>query len=576
MRWDLKPLFEKEEDGLALLEKAQKMAKSFEKKYKGKLSKQDVKSFSKLLERYEEISEMIGRSMTYGFLLFAEDSTKGGIYARFQELATKATEHLLFFDIEFNKIPQKSQKSFIKKCKQYSFYLESIADNKPHLLSLEEERVLLKKSRVGADSFSRLFDEYLSSLKFELDGKKVSEEEVLTQLYSSDREKRKGAAKSLTDGLNGSSRLLTFIYNMIRTDTEIEREMRQYEHPEDMRHLDNKITKKSVDSLIEAVNKNFGMVHRYYTLKSKLLGIKKLQDYDRYAPIGKSEVKYSFEEAKSAVLESFGEFSPLFENIANEAFEGGWMDVYPRDNKRGGAFSHGATPEAHPYILLNHTDGRRDVFTLAHELGHTIHQYLSSGVGYLNADTPLTTAETASVFCEMLLFEKMKNELSGEELISLYAGKLEDIFATLFRQIVFTNFERRVHAKEGELSTEEISEIWQEENKRMFGDSLELSEDYKIWWSYIPHFVHTPFYCYAYSYGQLLVLALYGLYKRGFEDFELRYIEFLSRGGSKSPKDLVGLFGFNIESEKFWEIGLKGVEAMVEEFEEIVKNGGER
>jgi len=309
----------------------------------------------------------------------------------------------------------------------------------------------------------------------------------------------------------------------------------------------------------------------YYRLKAKQLKVDRLYDYDRYAPLGKNEQKIDYATACQNVLEAFETFSPKCAEVARKAISEGWIDSHPKVNKRGGAFSHGTTPFAHPYILLNFTDKRRDAFTLAHELGHTIHQEFSKSVGYLNANTPLTTAETASIFAEMLLFDKLKQTLSGEELIGLYAGKIEDIFATLFRQIVFTNFERRVHAHEGELKSAEYATIWMEENKKMFGKSVTLRADYALWWSYIPHFVHSPFYCYAYSYGQLLVLALFGLYKSGFDGFTKRYERFLSLGGSQSPKELIESFGFDIEGEAFWAIGIKEVHKLLVEFKEVIE-----
>ena len=275
------------------------------------------------------------------------------------------------------------------------------------------------------------------------------------------------------------------------------------------------------------------------------------------------------------MLKAFGDFSKEFKDIATKALKKGWVDSHPTPNKRGGAFSHGSVPTAHPYVLLNYTNSRRDVFTIAHEFGHMIHQELSKTQGYLNMDTPLTTAETASVFAEMLLFDTLKKSLSKDELIPLYAGKLEDIFSTLFRQITMTHFERRIHATSDELKAEDFDRIWREENERMFGDSLMLTKNYESWWCYIPHFVHSPFYCYAYSYGQLLVLALFGLYKaqktpRNREKFIQKYTEFLSLGGSKSPKELISAFGFNLESDKFWLIGMNEVQKMLMEFKELV------
>ncbi len=573
MNWDLSALFNNETNLEKSITKSLKDAKVFENSYKNRVKTLKTKEFLKALNEYEEVLEATSKAMTYAFLIFATDSTKGAFLAKYQKLATQIEESILFFELEFNKIDNKKQDKIIKKAGVKSFYLQSLKKHKRHQLSLLEEKIILKKDLVSTSAFSRLFDEHLSRLKFNLNRKKVSEEVVLSELYNPDREKRKKASISLSNGLKPHLNLLAYIFNMIKTDLKIDCDLRAYSSLETPRHISNKITQKSVDKLIETTTKNFHIVSDYYKIKAKLLGLDKLYDYDRYAPLETSEVdEYDFEKSKEIVLSAFKNFDERFYEIAIKAFDEKWIDVYPKDNKRGGAFSHGATTDVHPYVLLNHTNRRRDLFTLAHELGHAIHQYLSRDVGYLSGDTPLTTAETASIFAEMIIFDYIKNTLKDKELIALYASKLEDIFATLFRQIIFTTFERKVHNFEGELSVDDFSKFWYEENAKMFGDSVILTKNYESWWSYIPHFIHSPFYCYAYSYGQLLVLALYGLYKQNtLNDFKDKYIEFLSSGGSKSPKELILLFGFDIEDNKFWEIGIEEVEAILNEFKNITK-----
>lgn len=571
MNWDLKALFEKESDLDKSMDEARSRAESFLKMYKGNLKQLTSSEFLEALREYEDILQVIGKVMTYSFLLFAKNATKGAQYAKYQELYTKIEENLIFFELEFNRLSVSTQNSFIEASMPYEYYLTSLKDIKKHQLTQKEETIMLKKSTLGASAFSRLFDEHFSRMKFYLEGKKASEEEVLSRLYSKDRDIRRKAALALTKGLRPSQHLLGYIFNMIKKDLTSKCEIRNYKSPEESRHKDNKISQKSVNALISSTEKNFHIAHEYYELKRKVLGYEVLYDYDRYAPYGQSEEEFGYERSKEIVLSSFGEFLPKFKSIAQRAFDEGWIDVYPSENKRGGAFSHPATPDAHPYILLNYTDKRRDLFTLAHELGHTIHQYLSYDVGYIGCDTPLTTSETASVFAEMLVFDSIKKSLKKEEKISLLGGKIEDIFATLFRQINFTTFERKVHAHEGELSLKNFNDYWMDENRKMFGDSVVLTKDYQTWWSYIPHFIHSPFYCYAYSYGQLLVLALYGLYKSGTcKDFKELYVKFLQSGGSKSPAELVSLFGFDIEDESFWDIGLKEVEKLVIEFKGLV------
>ncbi|MBX7490025.1 M3 family oligoendopeptidase [Helicobacter turcicus] len=562
--WNLKPLFDNKETLKEAMQNAIYKTQAFQKQYKNNLNTLNGESFYQCLKEYEKLCEELSSIMTYAFLCFASNTQEGAFYAECEMEVNKAQEFLLFFELEFNALENTKKQEFMESAKGYTYYLELLAKQAKYQLSLKEEKVLLKTQPVGVESFKRLFDEHLSHLRFIITlkgvSKEVGEEEVLSLLYDKDREVRKMAQKSLSKTLQQNLPLLTYIYNVVRKDLKITAELRGYESLEESRHISNQTTQKSVDVMVETINKNVGIVEEYYTLKAKLLGYDCLYDYDRYAPIySESEESFSYKESKKIVLETFADFSPKFHAIAKRAFDEGWVDAHPRENKRGGAFSHSAVPSAHPYLMLNHTNRRRDAFTMAHELGHTIHQYLSYCVGYLNADTPLTTAETASVFAEMLLFEKMQQSLGTQEKIALYAGKLEDVFATLFRQNVFTNFERLVHKKEGELNTETLNMLWQQENQKMFGKSVVLTENYKLWWSYIPHFIHTPFYCYAYSYGQLLVFALFGVYRRNKADFVAKYEEFLSLGGSKSPKELVEIFGFDIENSDFWGIGMQEV-----------------
>jgi oligoendopeptidase F len=567
MNWDLTHLFNSIEEADKLLEEAKNEAEEFYS-IKGKLKEFNVFEFQKALNKYIEINEKLSRVMTYIYLQFATDTTKGNLLSKYETIVTNIEENLLFFELEFAKLPEHKQLQFIQHAGVNRLYLETLKKEAKHKLSENEEKILMKKDLTSSSAFSRLFDETISSIKFYWEGKYVSEEEILSKLYSNDRNIRKRAQVSLTQGLKDKQNLFAFIYNQIKKDWQIECELRKYSSAEEPRHISNKASQKSVDALINSANNSMDIVEEYYNIKKELLGYDKLYDYDRYAPLKSIDKKIPFEEAKEMVLECFKNFSPIFYDIAKKAFDERWIDVYPKENKRGGAFSHGATPKAHPYVMLNYTDQIRDVFTLAHELGHAIHQYLAREVGYLNQHTPLTTAETASIFAEMLLFEDMKKRLNKEELISLYANKLEDIFATLYRQIVFTNFERRVHNSE-ELSKEEFNTIWQEENQKMFGNSVILTSNYKIWWSYIPHFIHSPFYCYSYSYAQLLVVSLYGLYKNGFDNFENRYIEFLKSGGSISPKEQIKKFGKNIDDENFWNEGINIIRGMLNEFKQL-------
>lgn len=570
LEWDFSALFENDEKLDIALVNLEKQAKKFKDIYIRNLKSLNNIEFQESLNEYENILEKLGKIMTYAYLKFAQDTTKGGFFAKFELSCSKIHEEILFYELEFNQLPRNLQKIFIDSVPKYEYFLKSLQKQKPYQLSQKEERIMLKKSITSNSAFSRLFDEHFSTLSFRMDGKVYSEEEILSFLHDSDRNIRKKAASVFTRGLKPHLHLLGYIFNMIKKDLSIECELRGYKNAEFPRHESNKTSQKSVDSLIRATESRFDIVRRFYNSKREVLGLEVLYDYDRYAPLEAKEDVYSYEKSKKIVQDAFGKFSSKFLDIANLAFENGWIDVYPKDDKRSGAFSHPASTDSHPYVLLNHTNRRRDVFTLAHELGHAIHQYLARDVGYINSDTPLTTAETASVFAEMLVFDYVKENVSKEQKLALLGGKIEDIFATLYRQINFTTFERRVHSYEGELSIDEFNKIWIQESKKMFGNSVRLGKNYHIWWSYIPHFIHSPFYCYAYSYAQLLVLALYGLYKEQKDDkFVEKFVRFLSLGGSKSPKELVGIFGFNIEDEAFWQIGLNEIDKLVREFEEL-------
>ncbi|MGH2304720.1 M3 family oligoendopeptidase [Campylobacter taeniopygiae] len=568
-QWDLGILFQNEKELENYTSCCINETELFKKNYENKLESLTAQHFLNALKEYENLNLKLSKIMTYAYLCFAKDTSRGSFYAKYEQECQRAEENLLFFELEFCTISENKTQEFITFCQDYHFYLTNLIKNKKYNLSQEEERVMLYMSNTGASAFGRLFDESMSSLKISFEEQELSEEEILSKLYDHDRKTRKKATKKFTKALNKNINLLTFILNMVKTELRNICTLRGYEDSETPRHLKNQISKQSVDSLIKITQKNFSLVERFYKKKKQILGYDTLKDYDRYAPIGK-ETNFSFEESKKIILEAFYDFSPIFGDIAKEAFKKGWIDVFPQDKKQGGAFSHSATPDSHPFILLNYTNKRRDLFTLAHELGHTIHQKLSYSVSFLNQDTPLTTAETASVFAEMLVFDYVKNKLKKEELIALYAAKIEDIFATLYRQINFTCFERRIHNHKHELSSEEISKIWMEESQKMFKESVDLTKNYALWWSYIPHFIHTPFYCYAYAYAQLLVLAFYGLYKRKEkQNFKELYIKMLSLGGSVSPKELVSMFGFDIENENFWEIGMAEIKQMIDEFMEL-------
>lgn len=634
MNWNLGELFANEAEFSGAIDSAAAQARDFELKFKDKLRALRAEEFLDALELYESISEQIGKIMSFAHLSFARDTSLGAQQAKTEQVCNDISQSLLFFELEFNELDAAKQDEFIAGGGRFRYYLSLLKQRKAHQLSLPQESVLLKTSPVSGEAFSRLFDESMARMSFDFRGRKLGEEEILSLLHSSDREVRKDAAASLSAVLEQNSHLLGYIYNMIKTDLKIRCELRGYDKAEAVMHEENQINIASVDALIAEAERSFALVGKFYAKKREILGYDALYDYDRYAPLGGDESEFSFEQAKQIVLAAFEKFSPKFKQIALIAFERNWIDAMPAQNKQSGAFSHSGSRDTHPFVLLNFTRKRRDVFTLAHELGHAIHQYLSYGVGYFNSFTPLTTAETASVFCEMLVFDYMRENFSnlngssnlksgaasdgsqnlkhdasqesrgGEipneravknsasqdsagscelaardtdtpsqtasdkaALRAMLAAKIEDIFATLYRQIGFTTFERRVHASADELSTGQIDELWMEESRKMFAGELILQDHYKSWWSYIPHFIHSPFYCYSYAYAQLLVLALYGLYKSGrLENFVQIYTEFLSLGGSDEPQKLVAKFGFDINKSEFWRIGIEQVAALVDEF----------
>lgn len=566
MTWKLENIFKNKSDLEIFATNLDKDCKDFKLKFESKISNLNENEFLKAIILYENLLEKITKIESYAFLLFAKNNNESAFYAKYEEICSKMQENLIFFEIEFNGLDDKKQDKFIKFCKKYSYYLSNLAKQKAHQLSKKEERIMLRTKNIGVNAFSRLFDETFTNLTFKFNGKNLKEEEILSKLSDNDRNIRKKASLVLSKTLKENSKLLTYIYNMIRKNTALECELRNYKYPEDMMHQYNQIDKKSIDALIDATQSSFNLVHDFYNKKREILGYKTLYDYDRYAPL-KDNGKYSYEKSKEIVLKAFENFNPNFAKMAKFALENGFVDVMPDKAKISGAFSHCVTTDAHPYVLLNHTDKLRDLFTMAHELGHLIHQKLAYSVGFLNSQTPLITAETASVFCEMLVFDYLKKDLKDKEKLTLYASKLEDIFATLYRQINFTTFEREIHAQKDELSTEMINEIWLKESKKMFGKSLKLNNYYSFWWSYIPHFIHTPFYCYSYAYAQLLVLALFGLYKNDkCENFKELYTQFLSSGGSIEPQKLVSKFGFDINSKDFWQIGIKEIKKLVDEF----------
>tara|TARA_Y100001936_G_scaffold245541_2_gene287649 strand:+ start:9225 stop:10994 length:1770 start_codon:yes stop_codon:yes gene_type:complete len=556
---------------------------AFNKKYRNSINeKSSAKVILKSIIELEDIYEGLGKISSYASLLFASDTNNEHYSKFFQDSSEKISnirKNLIFYFLSWNKIPEKKAKLLYSNTllKDYSHLLKSERKYKKYMLSEPEEKIMDKKTITSSRAFNRLFDQTLNNIEFKLKIKNkestLTETQVLALLYDKDRKVRISAAKSLTEGLNSERKLLTFIFNQILTDSKITNQIRGHKSPMSARNLSNEISEKTVEALIKTCNKYNKLPIKYYSLKSKILKIKNFSDYDRYAPLGESSKKFSFNDAKEIVLDSFNEFSTEMGDIAKLFFDNNWIDYKLRNGKRGGAFSHSCVPSVHPYILMNFTGKIRDVMTLAHELGHGIHQYLSRKNGYFQQNTPLTTAETASVFAEMLVFDKLLNgENDRQEKLYLICSKLEDMFATVFRQIVMTNFEWDVHNKSknsGELSSSDFDSAWIKANSKMFGNSIKISEYYKSWWMYIPHFIHSPFYCYSYSFGELLVHGLFAKYNEDKNVFVKKYIQLLSSGSTDSPEKLVKKIGLDIRRNDFWESSMYLMKNLLTEAEKI-------
>jgi oligoendopeptidase F len=578
--WDLSDLYASPTDPAIASDQAtlRHAAAAFSSSYKGKLDGLSAKEFAKAMREYERMSDLLGKMGSYAYLLWStntEDPANGKLLQQITEFSSEISQLLVFFDVDYLAIPDSTIQGWLASgdLDPWSFYLESTRRFRPHILSESEEQILTQKSVTGAQAWIRYFDETLGAARFTLDGEELAEQDVLSKLHEADRELRRRAAASLTEGFSEMRRTLTYIFNTLLADKQINDRLRKYPSWISSRNLSNLISDETVDILVDSVQQFYPVVQRYYRLKKRILGVDALMDYDRYAPILESEVEMSWDEARKLVVESYTEFHPEMGRITDEFFEKKWIDAAVRPGKRGGAYSASTVPSVHPYVFMNY-DGRiRDVQTLAHELGHGVHQYVSRKQGVLQSDTPLTTAETASVFGEMLVFQKVLGTITDpKEKLALLMSKIDDTIATVFRQVSMNRFEHAMHEarrNEGELSSERFSELWTKTQSDLYGDSITLSEGYKTWWCYIPHFLHTPGYVYAYAFGELLVLALYEHYRQHPDGFADAYMEMLSAGGSDWPETLIKRVGVDISQPDFWHQGLRIFEQMVNEAEEL-------
>ena len=560
-------------------EKVFELAKKFNVDYRRRVAELSREEFAKAISTYEEIVQIMGRIGSFAYLQWStstDDANLGKFLQASNELSSDVSQALTFFNVEWLQLSDEKADRLIEseELKKWKHYLEVSRLYKNHTLSEDAEKVMSAKSVTGRSAWNRYFDETLGAAKFTFEGEEYSEQEVLSKLHNKDRNVRKAAHKSLTNTFEELSRTLTFVFNTILADKYTNDKLRKYESWIDSRHLSNQTDRSTVDSLISAVKDAYPTVQRYYRLKKRLLNLDQLYDYDRYAPISKTSKEIRWSEAREMVLDAYSDFHPEMGRIASLFFEKHWIDAAIKKGKRGGAYSASTVTNVHPYVFMNYDGQLRDVQTLAHELGHGVHQYLSASQGELQSSTPLTTAETASVFGEMLVFDRLRSSLDDpKERLALLISKIDDTIATVFRQVSMNQFEDRIHnsrRKDGELSTEQFSDYWIETQKELYGDSITITDEYKLWWCYIPHFLHTPGYVYAYAFGELLVLALYDSYKKSDKKtFSENYIELLSAGGSDWPHHLISKMGLDIKEKGFWLNGLSLFEKMVTEAEEL-------
>jgi oligoendopeptidase F len=576
--WDLSDLYSGMDDPRlnADLDACDAEADALGDAYRGRIASLTASELAALVARFEALSERANKAGSFASLNWTQDTqdpARGALMQRVTERGSRLSQKLVFLDLELAATSDEIAAGWLSDpaLAKWRHWLEVVRMYRPHLLSEPEEKILAEKDVTGRHAWDRFFDETQGASRFDLDGEKLTRDQVLNRLYSPDRGLRQRAAASITAGIKELQRTNTYILNTLLADKASDDRLRHYPSWISARNLSNEVDDQTVDALVEAVTSRYDIVARYYRLKRRLLGLDELFDYDRYAPLPAADRHYPWDEARATVLDAYRRFHPRMAEIAGWFFERRWIDAAVKPGKRGGAFSAGTVPSVHPYVLMNYEGRPRDVMTLAHELGHGVHQKLSAVQGMLQAHTPLTTAETASVFGEMLVFQElMAKEADPSVRLGMLTSKIEDSFATSFRQISMNRFEHAIHSarrEEGELTTERFSELWQATQQAMFADSVTLTEGYILWWSYVPHFVGTPGYVYAYAFGELLVLALYARYRQEGAGFADEYVQMLSKGGADWPHEIVRPLGVDLTDPGFWGNGVRILEDMVVEAE---------
>ena len=579
--WDLTEIYTDIKDPKIKtdLKKIKDSSNKFVKKWKGKIKDLNSLDFLKCIETYQKICENLHKIGTHSSLIFAtnmEDAEISRYNSSVSDEFTEIFSSLIFFTLELSKVDDVKIQSWMNNnnSSKWKPYLNVLRKRNPYLLDPLVEEILIEKSATGRSAWVRLFDETSASLRFPFKERELSEAEILNLLSDPDPKNRKLAGKSLSNILEKNKRVFSMILNVISRDRFIEDNKRGFKNIVSSRNLDNDVEDEVVNALVHTVDKAMPkLTHRYYKWKANQFGKNKLDWWDRNAPLPEtSEKSIEWNDAKDIILESFASFHPEISNIAELFFKNGWIDASVREGKASGAFAHPSVPSLHPYILVNYQGKIRDVMTLAHELGHGVHQILAAKNGLLMAETPLTLAETASVFGEMLVFRKLLNESPVEQKKQLLAGKVEDMLNTVVRQIGFHQFEVQFHEARvsSELTPDEISDIWMETQSHAVGPSINLNSDYRVLWGYIPHFVHTPFYVYAYAFGDSLVNALWHSYQVSDKnDFSKKYLQLLSAGGTKSHNELLKPFQLNAYESSFWDRGVSMITGLMDELEEL-------
>ncbi len=582
--WDLTDLYPAVDapQVTADLKESLERARTFETSYRGRLAelaRDNVPALVTAIRAYEDLEDLMGRLISFAGLVYSGntiDPASQKFYGDVQEQITTASTHLLFFALEMNKIDDAVMDAALEDehLGHYRPWIEDLRKDKPYQLEDRVEQLFHEKSVTGAGAWNRLFDETMASLSFEVDGKELPIEQVLNLLVDPSPETRRNASQALTKTFKENLRTFTLITNTLAKDKEISDRWRNFSDIADSRHLANRVEREVVDAMVSSVRDAYPRLsHRYYKLKAKWLGMDQLNTWDRNAPLPDADTRViPWEEAKSTVLSAYDAFSPDMAEIAGRFFDRNWIDAPARSGKAPGAFAHPTVPSAHPYVLLNYQGKIRDVMTLAHELGHGVHQVLAAPNGPLMAPTPLTLAETASVFGEMLTFKSLLAKAGDPQTRKvMLASKAEDMINTVVRQIAFYTFERKVHSerRNGELTADRIGELWLSVQGESLGPAIRLSEGYETFWTYIPHFIHSPFYVYAYAFGDCLVNSLYAVYEDAEAGFQDKYFDLLKAGGTKHHSELLAPFGLDATDPGFWKKGLSVIERIIDELEEL-------